>query len=208
MSHTVSAHDVSVTVGDLTLLSPTTFAAGPGDFMCVAGPNGSGKTTLLRAILGQVQLATGSVTVVGDSLDFSRPEHRRRVAAFVDVIPMARDLTVIEQLLMVGVSWFGREPGVVDDVNALVDELGLSALHSRFPHELSSGQLQLFRLALTLIRPGDLVILDEPERHLDDEHLGFVRSILSSRAASGTTIIAATHAGGLQVAATRMVTLG
>lgn len=71
--------------------------------------------------------------------------------------------------------------------------LGIGDLAQRFPHELSSGQGQLFRLALTLFRPSDLLILDEPEQRLDTDKRVLVGDLLAARRDAGTTLVVATH---------------
>ena len=63
----------------------------------------------------------------------------------------------------------------------------------RFPHELSSGQGQLFRLALTWFRPARLLILDEPEQRLDTDRRVMVGDLVRARCATGTTVLMACH---------------
>lgn len=52
----LAAEGATVTMGDVTLLEPTSFAVLPGEVWCLTGGNGSGKTTLLRAFLGSRSL--------------------------------------------------------------------------------------------------------------------------------------------------------
>ena len=70
---------------------------------------------------------------------------------------------------------------------------GLTALGARFPHELSSGQTQLFGLALVFVRPFDVLLLDEPEQRLDPGRVELLAQAMLERRAAGATIIAATH---------------
>lgn len=190
---TISSQEASVQIGGTTLLRPTTFAALAGELWCLTGPNGSGKTTLLRALGGRLTLTAGSCHLAGRPVDPNQPSQRRLLAALVEPIPVARDLTVAEQISMVAVSWFGGGSESRERTSAMVEELGLNDLRDRFPHELSAGQLQLFGLALVLVRPADVVLLDEPERHLDSARTDRLAELLVRRTQTGTTVIAATH---------------
>lgn len=189
----IAAEGATVALDDTTLLAPTTFAVLPGEFWCVTGSNGSGKTTLLRAFLGSRSLTAGSCSVLGEPADLARPRHRRALASLVEPIPVARDMTLREQVTLVAASWFGNAPATTEEAERVIERLGLSALGERFPHQVSSGQLQLFNLALTLVRPAEVVLLDEPERHLDSHRVDLVATLLSERAGNGTAFLAATH---------------
>lgn len=79
----------------------------------------------------------------------------------------------------------------------ILDQMGLGALVNRFPHELSSGQQQLFALCLTLIRPSTVLVLDEPEQRLDADRRAVLAAILRDRAAAGTAVLMATHSSEL-----------
>ncbi|WP_030214168.1 ABC transporter ATP-binding protein [Streptomyces bikiniensis] len=189
----IAAEDATVVLDDTVLLAPTTFEVMPGEFRCLTGSNGSGKTTLLRAFLGSRRLTDGAVLVRGETVDMGRPRHRRSVASLVDPVPVARDMTLHEQVALVAASWYGNTATTAERAEEVVGRLGLTALAGRFPSQLSSGQLQLFNLALTLVRPADVVLLDEPERHLDTDRVDLVATLLAERAEQGTAFLVATH---------------
>lgn len=193
----VGVNAVSVTAGDTLLLPPTTFQAGPGQVVTLRGENGSGKTTLLRALAGHIRPTTGTVQVSGQSVNERDPEFRRRVAVMIGLPPVASDLTVFDHVALVSSTW-EESPGAVEPVTRRVlDEFGLTELGARFPHELSSGQTQLFGLALMFVRPFDVLLLDEPEQRLDPGRVELLAQAMLERRAAGATIIAATHSSGL-----------
>lgn len=193
----VHAREVGVSVGGQTLLAPVSFSLERARTLAVVGPNGSGKTTLLRVLAGATTASTGTVTVCGARPDERRPAFRSQVAALLGVPPLARDLTLREYLVLIALSW-GRD---VDDAAAraddLLDELGIGRLASRFPHELSSGQTQLYLVAVTLARPFEVLVLDEPEQRLDPDRLVLVGDALLRRKAEGATVVLASHSGSL-----------
>lgn len=186
---TVVAESIHVRAGDQVLLDPTSFVAAPGEVVAVRGPNGSGKTTLLRVIAGLLRPTSGRAIVANAEVDELDPAFRGRVASLIGLPPLARNLTLAEHLRLVAMSW-GADPMLAE---AVLGFLGLEAFGSRFPHELSSGQTQLFALALTFARPSEVLVLDEPEQRLDQEKLALVAGRLAAFAAQGGTVVMATH---------------
>jgi ABC-type multidrug transport system ATPase subunit len=189
----IIADGLGVSVAEQTLLPPVSFGVDEGSALAVVGANGSGKTTLLRVLAGLSRASRGSVSVVGGEPDDRRPGFRARVAALIGVPPLARNLTLHEYLVLILASWGHGldEAGVAAD--GLLAELGIAALASRFPHELSSGQTQLYLLCLTLARPFDVLLLDEPEQRLDPDRVGLVCDAVRRRSARGVTVVVATH---------------
>lgn len=193
----VGVDAVSVTANDTLLLPPTTFQAGTGQVVALRGENGSGKTTLLRAVAGRIRPTTGTIRVGGQPVNERDPEFRRRVAAMIGLPPMASDLTVFDHVALVASTW-ETSPGTVEAVTRhVLAEFGLTTLGARYPHELSSGQTQLFGLALVFVRPFDVLLLDEPEQRLDPGRVELLAQAMLERRAAGATIIAATHSSAL-----------
>lgn len=197
----IDLHNVGVVSDTVTLLAPVSISVAAGDALVVRGENGAGKSTLLRVLAGMRSPSTGSARIAGESVVDRDRGFRRRVAAMIGLPPMAPDLTVRDHVAMVATTWVDRggsgdtasacDPQqVTDDVLA---ELGLSDLGARFPHELSSGQTQLFGLALVLARPFEVLVLDEPEQRLDPGRVETVARVLNARRCAGATLVVATH---------------
>lgn len=189
----IFARDVRVLIDREVLLPATSLTAQSGETVVLRGPNGSGKTTLLRVLAGLMPPTEGRVSVAGASVDVRDVRFRKRVAALIGLPPMARNLTLLEQLTMVGASWSGDVTNAQEDALNLLDHFQISHLQHRFPHELSSGQTQLFTLALTFARECDVLLLDEPEQRLDADRLGLVYEKLTELRDRGTTMVIATH---------------
>jgi ABC-type multidrug transport system ATPase subunit len=102
------------------------------------------------------------------------------------------DLTVREHLLLVAVSH-----GVGSDapgwVARALTEVGLAAKGDALPSALSSGQRQALLLAAALVRPRDLLILDEPEQHLDPAARERLADRIAAERSDGTAVLLATH---------------
>ncbi|HLS02886.1 MAG TPA: ATP-binding cassette domain-containing protein [Beutenbergiaceae bacterium] len=189
----IFVRDVRVLIDREVLLPATSLTAQSGETVVLRGPNGSGKTTLLRVLAGLMPPSEGDVSVAGASVDVCDVGFRKRVAALIGLPPMARNLTLLEQLTMVGASWSGDVTNAQEDALNLLDHFQVSHLQHRFPHELSSGQTQLFTLALTFARECDVLLLDEPEQRLDADRLGLVYEKLTELRDRGTTMVIATH---------------
>ncbi|WP_068401869.1 ABC transporter ATP-binding protein [Kribbia dieselivorans] len=175
------------------LLAATTFTAEPGQITVLRGENGSGKTTLLRTLAGSVRPTTGGVLIGGNPVDERDPQFRRTVAAMIGLPPMASDLTVFDHVALVSSTW-EDDPGSVNSATGRVlDDFALTSLRSRYPHELSSGERQLFGLALVFVRPFDVLLLDEPEQRLDPSRIDLLARAMLNRRSAGCTIVAATH---------------
>lgn len=196
-----------VAFDDAVLLPPTTFQASAAEIWVVTGSNGSGKSTLLRAFLDSGTLTDGSCLVLGKPAHSRNRVQRAQVSALVDPIPIARDLTLQEQVMLVAASWYGDSDLTSLETENIMTVLGITGLKERFPHQVSAGQLQLFQLALTLVRPAQIILLDEPERHLDDTRVLIVRDLLIERARAGATILVATHEPALTAVSTGQVRL-
>ncbi|MCU1538168.1 MAG: Multidrug transporter ATPase [Humibacillus sp.] len=202
----VRADGVGKKVDETRLLKATTVHADPGECIVLRGPNGSGKTTLLRIIGGLLVPTTGTATIGGREADERDRAVRAAVAALIGPPTTYRDLTLADHLVLVDSTW-GGDPATSDErARALLDRLGIPQLLDRFPHELSSGQQQLFRLAITFARPASVLLLDEPEQRLDTAKQKVVAGIIRERAAAGAAVVMACHDPDMTAAlATRVV---
>ncbi|MDF2506677.1 MAG: glnQ 3 [Microbacterium sp.] len=189
----IQVDEVAVTAGEVTLLAPVSVTAQRGAALVIRGRNGSGKSTFLRVLAGSRAPSSGRVRIADESVSPRNRGFRRRVAVMIGLPPMAPDLTVFDHVLLVATTWRDDPRAAAELAHRAVAELGLTALQQRFPHELSSGQTQLFGLALVLARPFEVLILDEPEQRLDPEHVDTVVRVLRARRDEGATIVVATH---------------
>ncbi|MCJ1707111.1 ATP-binding cassette domain-containing protein [Microbacterium sp. VKM Ac-2923] len=185
--------NVNVVVNDIQLLPRTNLGATAGQVTAIRGHNGSGKSTLLRVLDGSYAPTEGSALVAGRDPRLRDAKSRRCTASMIGLPPMAPDLTVRDHVELVASTWYDDAEEVSDAADGILELLRLRDLDKRFPHELSSGQMQLFGLALILVRPSEVLLLDEPEQRLDPQRLGYVIDALRQVRDAGTAIIIATH---------------
>ncbi|MFT4135311.1 ABC transporter ATP-binding protein [Microbacterium sp.] len=193
MGAVIEVDSVDVVAGDATLLAPVSVSTRRGEALVVRGRNGSGKSTLLRVLAGSRAPSHGTVRIGGEAVTERDRGFRRRVAAMIGLPPLAPDLTVRDHVTLVATTWWDDPRAATRRAEEVLAELGLSASGSRFPHELSSGQMQLLALAMVLARPFEVLILDEPEQRLDPGHVASVVRALRARRDGGATLVVATH---------------
>lgn len=189
----VAFDSIGVVDDDVVLLLEAAGRAEAGEVLAITGANGSGKTTLLRVLGSLITPTAGTVRIMGRTPDDRDRRYRASCAALIGPPQTARDLTVIEHLQFVAATWGTSAAAAREQADALLTELALTGLARRFPHELSSGQSQLVALALTLARPCEVLLLDEPEQRLDLERLGLVIEAIRARADQGVAVVLATH---------------
>lgn len=184
---------VGVVSDDNVLLLDATGRARAGEILALTGANGSGKTTLLRVLAGLTDPTAGTVLIAGRRPDDRDRTFRAALAALIGPPQTARDLTIVEHLQFIAATWGTGAKAARVQAEELLDELQIGTLGHRFPHELSSGQSQLVALALTLARPSEVLLLDEPEQRLDADRLGLVIDAVRARAEAGSAVILASH---------------
>ena len=127
--------------------------------LAIVGPSGSGKSLTLKMIAGIETCDRGSIIL--DGRDIARLEPAARGIAYVPQnYGLFPHLTVSEQLAFPA----GSDP---DTAKHWIDRLGLRGLERRRPDALSLGQQQRVALARALVRPANLLLLDEPFSALD-----------------------------------------
>ncbi|WP_018155567.1 ABC transporter ATP-binding protein [Demetria terragena] len=189
----LAAEGVSQVVDEVPLVAPTDIEVRPGQAVVLSGPNGSGKSTLLRLMIGATQPSTGTVLLDGDPVDERSPRTRNVMAALLNPITGYRHHTVQDHLVLVDQTWGGSRETCARRVQRTLDQLDIDPLRHRYLHELSSGQRQLVDLALTLIRPSGLLVLDEPEQRLDRDRRALLTRILAETKGAGTALLLACH---------------
>ncbi len=169
-----------------------------GEMIAIMGVSGSGKSTLLH-ILGLLNRPdSGSLSFLGNSIDFSnenllakiRNKHIGFVFQFYSLIG---ELTIEENIGLPSMI-SGLKPEK-DRIGIIMNLVGLSLdKMSRFPSTLSGGELQRVALARALINNPDIVIADEPTANLDKaSSIDIVNNMKNINSQANQTFIIATH---------------
>ncbi|MEP7017128.1 MAG: ABC transporter ATP-binding protein [Actinomycetota bacterium] len=191
--HVLRALGAGKKIDEAVLLLPTDVDVGEGECVVLRGPNGSGKTTLLRILAGTVPPSEGEATLDGSPIDERDDLTRTAIAALIGAPATYRDLTLVDHLVLIESTWGNVGEPADDRANEILELLEIDHLAERFPHELSSGQQQLFHLSMVLVRPSSILILDEPEQRLDTDKRDLLTRILLDRKADGSSMLIACH---------------
>jgi ABC-2 type transport system ATP-binding protein len=187
------ATGVGKKIDEAVLLLPTDVDLAAAQCVVLRGPNGSGKTTLLRILAGTLPPSEGEVTLNGSPVDERKESTRVAIAALIGAPATYRDLTLVDHLVLIDSTWGGAGKRAHERSDEILELLEIDHLATRFPHELSSGQQQLFHLAMVLVRPSSILILDEPEQRLDTDKRDLLTEILLDRKAEGSSLLVACH---------------
>jgi peptide/nickel transport system ATP-binding protein len=182
MGSPVDVEGLCVSAGAATLVDNLSFSIRPGEVLALIGESGSGKTTTALALMGFARhgcrisggrVRIGDVEVLGLAARQLRALRGRTVTYIAQSAAASFDpsRTILDQVVEPA-----RVHGVLRRAEAelkaiaLFRELALpepESIGSRYPHQVSGGQLQRLMAAMALITDPEVVILDEPTTALD-----------------------------------------
>ena len=162
----------------------------------VVGPSGSGKSSLLRILAGIDRQTAGSVTVAGERVSELKPgglrKLRRRTVSWVyqrpsdNLVPYLTARRHLEQAA-------AARRGSGDDIDAVMEGLGIAGRASHLPSELSGGEQQRLAFAQAMVGSPSLVIADEPTAELDSHSAAALLESVSAFTERGLSFILSTH---------------
>ncbi|GAA4049773.1 ABC transporter ATP-binding protein [Nonomuraea soli] len=184
----ITVRHVRVDLAGHRVLDDVALSARPGQIIAITGENGAGKSTLLRCLAG-LQTPTGGEIDVLHGPPADAAAFWRDVAFVADEPAWYPGLGVREHLDMVlSVHQGGRM-----SAEAALSAVDLAGRDERHPLTLSTGQRQRLSLAMALIRPSRVLLLDEPERGLDAAFRPRLAALLRDYAGEGGAVVMATH---------------
>ncbi|WP_235528128.1 type I secretion system permease/ATPase [Sphingomonas sp. Leaf231] len=193
---------------DGAIVNDVTLTIAAGEVIAIVGPSGAGKSTLARAIAGAIPPDRGRVRIDGaDAADWD-PEQLARHIGYLPQDPSLFAGTVKENIAR-----FSTE---IDDDDVAIDSAAITAaerarareliqrLSNGFDHELkaggrglSAGQSQRVALARAMFGDPAVLILDEPNAHLDAEGDGALLAAIDHYKKAGHTILVVSHKLGI-----------
>jgi polar amino acid transport system ATP-binding protein len=178
---TLAVRNLAVKRGARLILEDVTLSASAGELIAVTGVSGTGKTTLLRAISGLDRINAGSIEV-------------GNVSMVLQFHHLFSHLSALENVWLAPVHVLRQARSSSERrARELLDMLGVGGRSDALPHELSGGEAQRVAIARALAVDPSVLLMDEPTASLDAERRGELASTLRDLAASGRTVIVATH---------------
>lgn len=180
--------------GDVAALTDLRLSLDRGGCVALVGHNGSGKSTAIGCVAGRLRPTSGRVLVDGTDIVAARDPvaARRTMSVIPDTAAFYPDLTVREHLEVVALAHgLGRDTD--DAVADVLDDLGLVERAGQLPQQLSAGLRQKAQLACGLVRPFDLLVLDEPAQYLDLDATAWLLARLRRARDEGVGILLSSH---------------
>ncbi len=173
-------------------LKEVNFEAESGQLIIVVGPSGSGKTTFLTIAGGLQTPSSGEVEINGQQITSLSKQAQTKLRldkiGFVlqsyNLVPF---LTVAEQFKLM--DKIKQDNLTKQEMQALLDDLGLSDLLNKYPNELSGGQKQRVAIAKALYTNPEYILADEPTAALDTDRSMAVINLLKDLAHKRNKII-------------------
>ena len=212
---TLSVQNLGKHYGGTPVFAQVHFAVQPGEFVAIVGDSGVGKSTLLNCLAGLDQwdegditytAANGTATRLADLDDTARALWRRAHVGFVfQAFHVLPHLDVAQNVALPLMLLGQTEPA---RVQAMLDAVGLGALGSRLPQQLSGGQLQRVAIARALVHRPGLLLADEPTGNLDPTTAALVMDLLLAQTREqGASLVLVTHSDAAAARADRVLRL-
>jgi len=185
----LALHEITVRVGEVTILDRLSIEFDQGGIFCVIGPNGAGKTSMFNVVSGELAAAFGQIAI-GSSDVLGLPSSgvsRLGVARKLQIPSVFPDLSIADNL---AIALWGGRAGMLQLLNPRLRRWTspmLKELQSRYPFlasgartaaELSHGEQQILELAMALLTEPRVLLLDEPCAGLSPHETAAVMEII------------------------------
>ena len=182
---------------DKTVLEKTYFRLEKGSVTALIGPNGSGKTTLLKALTGLHADFDGEIYYNGLNFKDFEKEALGRQVAVVLTSPVVTPMRVYEVIASGRFPYVNRLNMLSERDKHYIEEisrrLGLLSYWNRPVTSLSDGERQRVMVARAWVQDTPVMVLDEPDTHLDVAHRAELLLLLKEAASEGKTVLFSTH---------------
>jgi ABC-type lipoprotein export system ATPase subunit len=193
----LEARGITKTVGSgrgaRRVLDDVSIEVDAAEVIAVLGRSGSGKSTLLHLLGGLDRPDAGTIMLAGQAITEQRPRalartRLRHVGFVFQSFQLIEELSGEENVLLPA-----RLPGALrggeQRARRLIDELGLTEIASRRPHELSGGEQQRLAIARALVNDPEVVLADEPTGNLDQDNGATVLALLRNLTRRAVVIV-------------------
>jgi cell division transport system ATP-binding protein len=181
-----------------TVLGKVTFQITKGEFVYLIGRTGSGKSSLLKTLYADLPLRSGEMKVAGYSIQKIKradiPFLRRKIGIIFQDFQLFPDRSVADNLLFVmrATGW-SDSARIKSRLAEVLMRVGLGAIGTKMPHQLSGGEQQRVVIARALLNEPQILFADEPTGNLDPEVSEGILQLFMEINRSGTAVLMATH---------------
>ena len=183
--------------GPLAVLNGIDLTVEEHQVVCLIGPSGCGKSTLLRCINGLEPIQSGEIVLAGDRVSgpgVDLDKLRREVGIVFQSFNLFPHMNVLDNIALAPMKVLRRSRAEAEEqARRLLARVGLVEKAREYPDRLSGGQQQRVAILRALAMQPKLLLLDEITSALDPELVAEVLAIVRDLAASGMTMLLATH---------------
>ena len=180
--------------GDQAAVNGVNLSVPKGSVFGFLGPNGSGKTTTIRMLLGLAEASDGKIELLGQEVPKKLENVLPKVGALVEGPAFYPFMSGRNNLLRIDAAdRFADSATTKTRVEAALNRVGLANAANKKVHAYSLGMKQRLGLANALLKPRELLILDEPTNGLDPQGTREVRNLIRSLADEGITVFVSSH---------------
>jgi ABC-2 type transport system ATP-binding protein len=190
----IETHGLTKAFGDQKAVDKISLVVPKGSVFGFLGPNGSGKTTTIRMLLGLAEASSGDIRLLNYQIPKQLQEALPKVGALVEGPAFYPYMSGRNNLLRMDSADRNSNSATRSKrVDAALERVGLTNATNKKVHAYSLGMKQRLGLANALLKPRELLILDEPTNGLDPQGTREVRNLIRSLAAEGITIFVSSH---------------
>lgn len=209
----VDVRNVTKKFGTRTIIKNISFSVEDGELVALIGPSGCGKSTLLNMIGTLEPIDKGDIRIYGKKLPGINSRkatllRRNTINYLFQSFALISDMTVFQNLLLSMRFLNLKEKEKEVRIHSVLKLVGLSHLESSMVNTLSGGEQQRVALARTILKPGKLILADEPTGALDVKAAELSFSLIKSLCKKyHKTVIMVTHSLDLAQRADRVIDL-
>ncbi|MCL1933473.1 MAG: ATP-binding cassette domain-containing protein [Candidatus Azobacteroides sp.] len=194
----IDYRNVEIRKDENVILKEVDFSLNEGEFLYIIGKVGSGKSSLLKTIYREMRIREGTASVFNYDLCTIKNKHipflRRKIGIVFQDFHLLTDRSVRKNLLFVlkATGWKDKT-AMQKRMEEVLEQVGMSNKHYKYPHELSGGEQQRIVIARALLNSPPLILADEPTGNLDPETGAQIVQLLHDISKTGTAVIMTTH---------------
>ena len=199
MTYSIQAENLTKKFGARTILHNFSLQVKQGESIAITGPSGSGKSTLLNMI-GLLEAPTSGTLLINSkpAPSVNSPAatlvRRNDLNYIFQSYALIPEMTVLDNILLALHYQKESENKKKERINHLATRLHIAHLLHEKVNTLSGGEQQRVALIRSILKPGNIILADEPTGALDPELAQIVtEEMLSLQRENGKTLVVVTH---------------
>ncbi|HYB84368.1 MAG TPA: ATP-binding cassette domain-containing protein [archaeon] len=164
-----------------------------GELFGLLGPNGAGKTTTVRMLCTLIEPTRGTANIVGYDIRRNAAEVRRQIGVVSEGVSLYKDLTIEENLKLLGTLYEIPRPKAEVRIRELMDMFAFREKATRLVGALSTGWAKKAMICAALLHSPQVLFLDEVTSGLDPQSAIALQDFTKKQCEQGVTVIWTTH---------------